>query len=287
MESAEEFYNAWLTDLINGITAQSERFPDAHLYTLIDGAQIKGITRQISNWKTAFALPLFSDTKEASLTNISPWLVLSPTHQQAKFLKQTIELQGAAHAVTWLISPLSADVLFQALQRRMDAKLSGDMAMLLRYFDTYRLPDLHQVLDDEQRKAFFGCANAWVYLSRQGELAVIDSEYLEQDLATELVFNDKQEQVILEASFPDELLRILQQDQAELVENMPPQERYDRVKALVKQAQSYGIEGSKDLLYYCIVGLSEGEEFDVTPSWAAILARVKQDKVAFADAALA
>lgn len=288
MSTAKEFYDSWLSALLKGIKSQLARYPSSRLYALIDGAQIEGASKQIRDWKTDFAQALFSDTKEASLTDISPWLVSA--HQgdrEERFLQRNIELQGATHSVTWIISPLSADALYQSLRRRMDAKLPGNMEMLLRYFDTYRLPDLHRVLDEVQRKDFFGCANAWLFIDRQGELAVIDSEFSEHDSHAELVFSEAQEHAILDASFPDELLRILEKDQQDLVESLPPQERYDRVKTLIEQAKTYGIEGAKDLLYFCIVGLSEGDGFDSQPEWANILTKVKTDNLAFADAALA
>jgi hypothetical protein len=288
MNSTTDFYDDWVSDSLKKITAQIERFSESHFFALIDGSQVDAAAKTVSTWKAEFARPFFSDTKEASLQDVSPWLV-EPSRDsgQDRFLKRCMALQGAAHAVTWIISPLPAEALFKRLCRRMDATLPGDMEMLLRYFDTYRLPDLHRVLDDKQKKAFFGCAEAWIYLDRQGEMAVIDSDCLALDEHTELVFDEAQEQAILDAAFPDELLRILQQDQADLVENLPPQERYDRVKALVAQAQVHGIEGAKDLLYFCIVGLSEGEGFDAAPAWAKLLARVKTGHITFANAALA
>jgi hypothetical protein len=288
MSSTEDFYTAWLSKLVNGVQSQAARFPSANLYALMDGAQIEKITSQISKWKTAFSAPLFRDDKEAMLTDISPWLVLGDkTQPQTKFIKRCIELQGTTHALIWLISPMKPQDLFDALHRRTNAQLSGGLEMMLRYFDTYRLPDLHNVLDEGQTKAFFGCANAWVYINRQGELGAIDSEFNTQDTFNELVFDDLQEEAILDAAYPDELLRILQQDQADLVENLPPQERYDQVKALLKLAKTYGIEGSKDLLYFCIVGLSEGEGFDTTPEWTTKLNNAKNNKIPFAEAAMA
>lgn len=282
------FYDAWVADLIQKITTQMERFPESHLFALIDCAQIEAAAKDVSKWKTDFSRPLFGDSKEASLENISPWLVQPRVDdEQAKFLKKCILLQGDAHAITWIMSPLTAEELFKRLCQRMDATLPGDMEMLLRYFDTYRLPDLHQVLHEDQKKTFFGCGDVWIYIDRQGETAVIDSVCSEFDEHTELVFDETQEQAILDAAFPDELLRILQKDQPDLIEMLPPQERYDRVKTLVAQAQAHGIDGSKDLLYFCILGLSEGNDFDATPAWSGVFDRMKADRLGFADAALA
>jgi hypothetical protein len=288
VETTDTIYEAWLRNAISDIAEQISRFPNAPLYALIDGAQIDNIEVKISKFRAPFAKPLFDNTTEAALKEVSPWLVLADKNAtQSKFIRRCLELQGASHSITWIISPLDSDALFQSLTQRTSATLSGNLDMMLRYFDTYRLPDLHSVLEEDQKNIFFGCANAWIYIDRQGEVAVIESSYAPQDAFTALVFTESQEQRILDASFPDELLRILQQDQAELVEEMPPQERYDQVKALVESAKNYKIENTKDLLYFCIVALSEGDDFNEQPKWAEILDKVKTGSASFAEAAVA
>ncbi len=288
METTDNFYTDWVSGVIKGISEQVARYPCASLYAMIDGAQIDNIEIKVNRYKTHFKKALFDDSTEAALKEVSPWLLqaVNPTASDL-FIKQCIALQGTSHSVTWIISPLNGEAMFNSLSQRTNAKLSGGLPMMLRYFDTYRLPDLHKVLEENQREDFFGCANAWMYVDRQGELTVINSDYTAHDAFEELTFTEPQEQAILDASFPDELLRILQQDQTELVQDMPPQERYDNVKALIDQAKHYCIESSKDFLYFCIVGLTEGDDFCMQEKWAELLAKVKSDRISFAHAATA
>jgi hypothetical protein len=288
METTDDFYTDWISGVIKGISEQVARYPGASLYAIVDGAQIDNIEIKVNRYKTHFKKALFDDSTEAALKEVSPWLLqaVNPTASDL-FIKQCIALQGTSHSVTWIISPLNGEAMFNSLSQRTNAKLSGGLSMMLRYFDTYRLPDLDKVLEENQREDFFGCANAWMYVDRQGELAVINSDYTAHDVFEELTFTEPQEQAILDASFPDELLRILQQDQAELVQDMPPQERYDSVKALIDKAKIYNLESSKDFLYFCIVGLSEGDDFDTQNKWADKLAKVKTGNTSFAQIAIA
>ena len=116
IDSDTLFYESWIADVIQKITAQIERFPESRLFALIDSAQIEVAAKTITTWKSAFQRPLFSDSKEASLENISPWLVQPTVHEdKARFLKKCMLLQGEAHAITWIMSPLPAEELFKRL----------------------------------------------------------------------------------------------------------------------------------------------------------------------------
>ena len=87
--------------------------------------------------------------------------------------------------------------------------------------------------------------------------------------------------MLVEASVPDHLLQHIEQNQPELLERLPPPDRYDFVRQQLARAREHRLGGTGDLVNYVCISLEYGARFDSVPSVAAALAKVKSGKESF------
>jgi aspartate/methionine/tyrosine aminotransferase len=93
-----------------------------------------------------------------------------------------------------------------------------------------------------------------------------------------------QEAAMLEAAEPDAVLRLLNEHDNAALERLPIQERHAFVVSKIERARGWAVESTADLALYCMLALSEGEDFDERPNWQAALAPVRARKALLADA---
>lgn len=145
--------------------AQLHQSTDAlRLYALVDGVQYTAWFGEPCTAREGFH-SLFADTPDAALAHAGPWLI--DTGQiDGTLVDALAALEQAAPAVTWLIAPQTLEGLAQLLQLNLDTALPDGRTALVRFWDPRVLVSLAEVLEPQQREAFFGHIHEWHLLHR-------------------------------------------------------------------------------------------------------------------------
>jgi len=95
---------------------------------------------------------------------------------------------------------------------------------------------------------------AWWYWDREGALHVIN---LNKDMSVPvnntIKLNQHQVDDLIEASVPDHILYYLSLNQPEIIGEIPPEKRYEAVRAALLHARNIGLLGMRDLVdFVCL-----------------------------------
>ncbi|EJN01737.1 DUF4123 domain-containing protein [Herbaspirillum sp. YR522] len=148
-----------MIDQLNARLAQLGA-PSLHLHALVDGLQYQEHVTGETLGAQPGALALLHGTADGALADAGPWLI-DPKTASAGLVKQIEQLEFAAHAVTWIITPLDIESLGAALRQRLDVHLPDGRTAMLRFWDPRVLATIAQDMDDDQRRQFFGDIVEW------------------------------------------------------------------------------------------------------------------------------
>lgn len=163
-----------LPDVVERL-AQLHRHTDAlRLYALVDGVQYRAQFGEPCKARKGFS-SLFAGTPDAVLAHTGPWLIDAEQVGTA-LVAELAELEQTAPAVTWLIAPQTLEGLAQLLQLNLDTGLPDGRTALLRFWDPRVLVSLVELLEPEQREAFFGHVHEW-HLLHQGQRTWIGRQH--------------------------------------------------------------------------------------------------------------
>jgi hypothetical protein len=238
--------------------------PALQLFALIDAGQDKKTWQRLSEHSTQ-SLPLL-DTKDTAADAFSPHLLaLGAATTPAPSLQAALAARHPTAAYTLLCSMLPTSELHAHLIRFADVKLAGNMEMLLAFWDPAILgtlvgqagdDSLHvpgPVLSPAQRQALLSALTAWWYCDRESRWHQIDSAPASGQ-ALELrpfTLSQEQEDMLVEASVPDQVLYHLELNQPNLFEDAQTHaKRYGFVKIVLGSARQLGLSGMRDLVNY-------------------------------------
>jgi len=228
---------------------------DAQLYFLLDHAGLPGLLRNLEQCAIRW-VSLFDDTRESAALKAAPILVLlgrQGAPLAPHFLHWLAEHALYASAVTMLDSPLPIDVLRRRLVARLDVTLSENMDMMLRFFDPRILAQLRITLTAEQSAAFFSVASTWWYLDRAGVVTGFDTAFAPVDAACiPLVFHQKQECALIDASEADQVLALLNREIPNLMARIPPGERYGAILNNISKAKNEGVTSIRGYMVHVV-----------------------------------
>lgn len=261
---------------------------DGQLFALIDHAGMPGLAKQLSKMGVQW-LSLLDGSRDDGALEVAPLLFPIETDQESfrrKALLRWIGERGTfTSSMLFLVSPLSMADLARKLALRLEASLSGEMEIVLRFFDTRVFERLIAVLSDEQRHAFLGVADRWWFVDRRGELQHVSAAASPSSECDDpLVLTTMQEAALLDASEPDQV--------AELLRTVVPHEydaldlagRYDFIVRHMAAGRNYGIESTQDYALYCSLVLLYKEDFPSQPNWAAALSKLKAGTCSLTEA---
>lgn len=262
------------------------RAADTKLFALVDSSGYAGVAQSIvrrsgalPSWQSLFGLGAGDDGLVATplLVDVSA-IETNPT--TACLVEQICREAAHANCVSFLASPLPLAALNVRLRARLDATLPGGMAVTMRYFDTRILPVLATVLDVQQRERFFGCARAWWYLDRRGNLAAVDVPHYSanDEFVAPLELSEKQERALILASEPDVVIDLLLRQAPDLMGSLPIAERYPFICGQIERARQFNISEPAGLALYVMAALELGARFDETEPWRQGLAAVTAGK---------
>jgi Domain of unknown function (DUF4123) len=190
--------------------------------------------------------------------------------------------QGAyANALTVLRSAFRLPALQQALRIRTEAELPDRYAVLLRFFDTRVLPRLFEILADEQKAAFFGCAAEWHYVGREGALIKLATQTTSDriEFRPPLYLGAEQQNALIDACLTDAVIdQLINRSHAAVLAATPP-EQYRLVAPLVHAARGYGLREVTAAREFCMLALDQGADFCEREPWATRLREVRAGRL--------
>lgn len=131
------------------------------LYTLVDGLEYERLyQKEIIQDKNM--LPLFIRPSNKEVAFAGPWII-NITQTDKSIQNSLFQLEQTYPAVSWLISTLRFEHLFNQLENQLHLQLPDKRNALLRYYDPRVLNKLLHVLNPDQFKLFTLNIDEWIY----------------------------------------------------------------------------------------------------------------------------
>lgn len=253
---------------------------------LLDAAQIERFSVWIPPIKVITAMAsVFREPPQApDHFNVTPHLAEISDPEKFWQLAYRLAQCSASHgAMTWLVSPLPLAELTTRLRLRLDARLPDNFDCINRYYDGRVLPHLHACLTDAQRDAFFSLAEQWWFVSPAFEWQSLPCRWREADSFTApLELDAKQEAHLIDACYPYAVIEHFERSDPELLDSLPPLQRYGFMREALRAAANFGIEDSEAILF-CTLAMTRGADFYKEAAWANGLKSVQQGKATLSD----
>lgn len=268
--------------ILNVCAAHATIHPNENFYLLIDHAGIPGLDGKLHYAKLEWA-SLFEGTAQANALSAAPLLILiGPASRKMRnggFLMSVCERGAYSSCLMLIASQLSLSALASRLTGRLDAKISEDMDVLLRFFDPRVFEQLVHCLSNEQRKDFLSAASAWWFVDRRGELRAVDAQFShEESFHPPLLLSARQEQELVDASEFDQVEEQLRLSVPREFSRLPPPKRYEFIAKQIGAAREFRIHSTRELALYCALALVYGAEFSALPEWSSQLDLIREGK---------
>jgi hypothetical protein len=256
------------------------------VYCLADHAGVPGLHKKLvraqSEWRS-----LFGGTREEGALSVAPILFrIDPGVASQRGVLTWLEEHGTfSSALLFVTSLLEIDALASCLSKRLDARISEEVEVLLRYYDPRIFEQLLNVFSPPQRADFLCCAKTWWFVGRTGELHEVSAEFeMADSFLPPLRLSADQELALLDACENDQVIEQLKAALPDLYSALPPSERYEFVSRHVTAAQQLKISATHELALFCAIALTTGDDFSSKPMWDEILCKVNAGEVSFSDA---
>lgn len=255
--------------------------PASNVYFLLDHGGLPGLRRQLSKSSAEWS-SLFDCTHETSALEVAPLLVLAGSEGRPCMSRALFDWIGEhgtySSSVIMLASPLDMATLRARLAARLDARLSENMAAMLRFFDPRVLESLLKILPGEQLNVFTSPAQCWCYVDRTGKQVRVATAFdAREHFSSPLVLGEQEEFALLQACELDQVLDLLRRNMPELMATLPLPAQATFVERSIATARSHRIDSVFKFSLYTAVSLLRGEAFVDGPQGARFLDELKQD----------
>ena len=268
------------------------------IYALADAAQDSWFLKKNSHLHYRNLLTEAAGDKAAE---ISPHLVQLGHNHNIEWQYISKRMVGTPR-LTLIISPLDFDSLYSHLRQFLNVQFESGLEMYLAFWDPAILGTLvgqisdqtlyvkQQVLSDQQKKVLLEPIHSWWYWDRKDKLHKIiggnGHESLKfYDWQNPFTFTPVQEDMMVEASFPDHLIYYLNLNNPFLVEDFKEWELYPYVVKKIALAREYGLEGTRDILNFICLTLIYKNTFEQDELLQSVLLKV-QNKMITIDQAM-
>ncbi|WP_180276930.1 DUF4123 domain-containing protein [Janthinobacterium sp. BJB446] len=210
-------------------------------------------------------------------------------------------VQGAAShpaSFTLLASTDDFDTLWESLAAFTEILLPDGTDMIFAFWDpailgtlTGQKSDLTlhvgvQALTVSQRERLLQGIVAWWYWDRDGHPQQVlpgenDNGLAPHRVTLPLKLAQVQVDMLVEAGMPDQLLSMLQENQPQLLMDIPPAQHYRLVQKHLLAARKLKLSGMRDILNYTCAALIYGDKLQTNPAIASLLAQVKAGDISF------
>lgn len=265
------------------------------LYALADAGQDRGMWQRLARHSVASRALLAS-----AADDLSPHLFdLGSATERSAELSAVLSQRHAPAAYTLICSSLPLLELHAHLRQFVDVKLPGDYEMLLAFWDSAILGTLVGQADDDtlhvagpvllpqQLQALLRPIAAWWYCDRKDNWHRIEQPNQDAlDPVTQaLVLTQAQEDALVEASVPDQVLYHLEQNRPTLFDQQLPHfKRYRFVREVLKAARKLGLEGMRDLTSFVALCLIYRQRIETDPQILQLLDQVQQKTITLSEA---
>ncbi|WP_312515186.1 DUF4123 domain-containing protein [Massilia sp.] len=263
--------------------------PSNVMYCLADHAGMPGLHRQLVHRGLSWA-SLFETTTEQAALSAAPLLFALPSpddETKEGFMCWLAEHGTYTSSILLLSSPFGLDELCSQLARRMHARITDGMDVLLRYFDPRVFESLLAVLDEQQASTFLSPADCWWYPDRSGKLICRQSVCGIDAFVSPLQLAAEQEFAMIDASEIDVVEGRLRGMFPDLAIRVNVAERELFLRRHMAAAHAAGIESTNDMTLYCGLAVIHGEHFADSSPWREILAKVRGNSAVFSKEVLA
>lgn len=263
------------------------------LYALVDSGQDKQAFSRLGRHSIQ-QLSLLN-TQDSAADAFSPQLLdFGMALERKPELDAALSAPYSTTAFTLLCSALPAADLHRHLAQFIEVRLTENVDMLLAIWDPAILGSLvgHKeddslhvpgpVLSSEQIEALLAPVVAWWYCDRETRWHRIDTppDVQESDKDLRLTFTQEQEDMLVEASVPDQVLYHLEVNQPHLFEaDKTHAMRYGFVKAVLWSARHLGLTGMRDLVNFTALCLIYRRRMQTDPAIAQLLDQVQQKTI--------
>lgn len=243
---------------------------EAYRYLLLDGAQVVSPGQLLKGLPLAGGhVRLFDGLLADGSADTSVYLARLVDGVEMRSLLRRLS-HGAKYTgcVTLIDTPLSQRELSQRLGRRLDARLPNGKDFLARFYDGRVLPLLSSVLEDTQRADFFALGHAWWYVTPHvtwEAIALVEAEI--DPYTPPLELDDTQRRRLMDDAYPYALIDHFALTDPELLERVPPADRYRFFHDCMRMAAGHGIRDASKLVMVCTWALLLGEGFDREAGW--------------------
>lgn len=263
---------------------------DYCIYGLVDAAQDRFFCKKNSHLQMRNLLTEAAGEKAAE---ISPYLV-KLSHYSNNLEWQYISKKVVGTSImTFIVTELSFNDLYDHLRQFTNVKFEGGLEMYLAFWDPMILGTLvgqksdktlyvnKQVLSVEQKKILLEPIFSWLYWDRLKQLHTIKgknkSEFVKfYDWQRHFEFTIEQEELMVEATFPDHLIYFLKLNNPFLVEDFNEWALYQYVVEKIALAREYDLKGTRDILNFICLTLTYKNNFEQDSTLQSLLIEVEK-----------
>lgn len=276
---------------------QHQANPSSNLYAIVDAALDRRLWQQFARHGKA-SLPLLRRASSDSVAaGFIPHLVLldhGSTSDADAFAPFLMKLPPSP-AFTLLSSPMPIDRLRDHFHAFLDVELSGGLSIFLAFWDPAILGALVGQADDHtlhipgpvfnpaQLGAFLAPLSGWWYTDRESRWHSIGiPEHTPPDHAgISLVrLTQEQEDQLIEAGLPDQVLYDLESEQPLLFPADQPQaDKYRSIRIALEAARKTGLDDMRDLVNFVVLRLAYGERMQTDARIPPLLNQVRQKQM--------
>ncbi|SDC89488.1 protein of unknown function [Massilia sp. PDC64] len=255
--------------------------PNSNLYFLLDHGGLPGLHRELLKSCVAW-MSLFEHTSETSALAVAPILVLVCKKNRRvaprSLLEWTANNGTFSSSIVILASPLDLDEIGERLSSRLDARLSDNLEVMLRFFDPRVLGSLIKIMPEDQKNAFLGLAESWAYVDRAGDLIDISVTFNDREnFSTPFAISQQQEFALLEASEIDQVLDVLRSNFPDSLALIKKPEQSTFVACQIDSARKLGFNSVLQFSLHAARLLLEGDGFVNSPVYPEFLDEVRSN----------
>lgn len=264
---------------INILFKTFEKYPlediGLNIYALADAALDKKFLTKLNNLRMKCLLKEASSDKARE---ISPHLIALPKGFESIEWSWISKNISGTPKMTIIISKLSFEELYDHLRSFLEVEFEGGLEMILAFWDPLIMATLignekdktlyvnGPVFDCEQASVLLEPIQSWWYWDRLGELQVLFGlnkvyEDFKKTKKKPLVFTSSQEELMVEATFPDNIIYYLKLNNSFLIKDIPEIKLYNFVTCSIPEARLCGLSGTRDILNFICMKLIYGNDY--------------------------
>ncbi|NHB57551.1 DUF4123 domain-containing protein [Acinetobacter shaoyimingii] len=257
-------------------------------YALADAAQDKRFLKALKNARKKCLLKEASGEKAKE---ISPHLIQLPHEFDSRDWAWIEKNIAGGSAMTIIITPLNFEFLYAHLRHFIEVEFDGGLEMILAFWDPLVLATLlgnpkdetlyvqGPVCNQAQFERLMSPIQSWWYWDRLGNIQAIFGLNERVDalpqIESPLHFDVEQEEMMVEATFPDHLIYYLKLNNGFLVDHIDDYTLYQFVVESIPEARAYLLSGTRDILNFICLKLIYKENFAIDTKLQAVLEKVK------------